>query len=449
MNATQILFEIFSIELIQPQITHIESKYVKLAGNRMENIVLSHVALWKDDAVCDDIYKQTSLKIQESCKQLDLIISTICQNSNSEYSMINTNFSSIYNKFCEFKESLSTVRTKLLKMYLIKLQNTYKWNQNRKKRGIHTTEELCDEHKEYSTDCTKCMSTEILVHWSSKCKLDLDKTNIIKYLAENVKEYVDDKKYCTTDVLTNNALIIYESIFNANKDLKAHSFPNLEEIIQKVIKSMPTNKSYKEQREEMSGAERTPFNEALMFYNFIFKGLFIQTSLKSKRIKSMPHLELSNFKIDVHQKNHIFNVNVYGQLQINQNEIQSQFVQLATQAIKESLDKTKAKYFETQVLQRSQQFIKTSESKIQMSSVKRIRAIWYQGINEYHKIKPNQSIQQDHVLALILYTHLTDFCTAFRTTYRKTWFFEPMKDQKQRHSAFANFGRLLYESFVF
>eukprot|EP01084_Bolivina_argentea_P079618 144388_1 len=76
-------------------------------------------------------------------------------------------------------------------------------------------------------------------------------------------------------------------------------------------------------------------------------------------------------------------------------------------------------------------------------------AVWYQGINENHQIYPNQAMQTDHVLALILYAQCTELCTAFRETYRKLDENEPKDELISRHEEFANMGRLIYESFVF
>eukprot|EP01084_Bolivina_argentea_P025428 47280_1 len=78
-----------------------------------------------------------------------------------------------------------------------------------------------------------------------------------------------------------------------------------------------------------------------------------------------------------------------------------------------------------------------------------MKAIWYQGINDAHNVQPNQPIQIDHVLALIVYAQFTDLCTKFRETYRKISMNESVIDQIKRHSTFANFGKLLYEAFAF
>eukprot|EP01083_Nonionella_stella_P244294 850414_1 len=84
-----------------------------------------------------------------------------------------------------------------------------------------------------------------------------------------------------------------------------------------------------------------------------------------------------------------------------------------------------------------------------MPSVKRMRAIWYHGINENHGIFPDDPFKLEHIIAMICYTHETELCTAFRGTYRRNNKEEHMTSQKERHSNFAWFGKLLYESFVF
>eukprot|EP01084_Bolivina_argentea_P021026 39052_1 len=142
----------------------------------------------------------------------------------------------------------------------------------------------------------------------------------------------------------------------------------------------------------------------------------------------------------------MFTVNLCEELQID--ELKAEFVTFAIETIKEQLSLSK-QIIKSQASIRAISCIKQAESKIQMPSVKTMKAAWYEGMNKDHYIKANQPIQIDHISALVVYTQYSDVCTAFRQTYRKTSNNEAIYSQIKRHSMFANFGRLLYESFVF
>eukprot|EP01084_Bolivina_argentea_P118001 209463_1 len=107
------------------------------------------------------------------------------------------------------------------------------------------------------------------------------------------------------------------------------------------------------------------------------------------------------------------------------------------------------KYVKEQNKNRVEEIFKKAELKLQMNSVKKLAAIWYHGINEYHEIALNDPLKLDHIVSLISYTDETDLCTSFRTTYRKIKANESITSQKERHSKFGNMGKLLYQSFVF
>eukprot|EP01084_Bolivina_argentea_P038386 70964_1 len=131
------------------------------------------------------------------------------------------------------------------------------------------------------------------------------------------------------------------------------------------------------------------------------------------------------------------------------NAFKVQFIQFAVNAIRKKLVKNKQIFINSRPSIQANPYIKSAESKMAMHSVKKMKACWYQGINEDHQIEPNQRIQMDHVLALVVYSQISALCTAFRKTYRKEKRTEKIEGQKERHSFFANFGKLLYESFVF
>eukprot|EP01084_Bolivina_argentea_P179935 310887_1 len=129
-------------------------------------------------------------------------------------------------------------------------------------------------------------------------------------------------------------------------------------------------------------------------------------------------------------------------------EMNTQFREMLLQILKKKCYAKKTSYVESWARERSKPYIEKAQTKIQTQSIKQMKASWYRGINEHHQIKSSQPIRLDHVLALISYTDYTELCTAFRATYRKISNNESVKDQIARHAEFANFGRLLYESFV-
>eukprot|EP01084_Bolivina_argentea_P061960 113268_1 len=86
---------------------------------------------------------------------------------------------------------------------------------------------------------------------------------------------------------------------------------------------------------------------------------------------------------------------------------------------------------------------------MKMESIKAMKATWYQGINNHHGIPQNSPISEQHVFSLIVYSHFSSFCTAFRETYRKTHDEETNDKQRRRHSEYVWFGRNIYESFIF
>ena len=69
--------------------------------------------------------------------------------------------------------------------------------------------------------------------------------------------------------------------------------------------------------------------------------------------------------------------------------------------------------------------------------------------NEEYNIIRNDQIGIGHVLALIIYTDVTDFCTAFRATYRKLGDEEQQEDITSRHQQLYNYSRFLFEAVEF
>eukprot|EP01084_Bolivina_argentea_P167640 290909_1 len=117
--------------------------------------------------------------------------------------------------------------------------------------------------------------------------------------------------------------------------------------------------------------------------------------------------------------------------------------------IPSTLKTREQKYIEKQNNVRCDLYIEKAKSKLEMKSMKRIKAIWYHGINEHHGINANDPIKMEHILSLICYADNSELCTAFRTTYRRITADKSIDDQKKRHSKYANLGKLIYEAFIF
>ena len=67
---------------------------------------------------------------------------------------------------------------------------------------------------------------------------------------------------------------------------------------------------------------------------------------------------------------------------------------------------------------------------------------------EHHIIR-NDPITIAHILALIIYTDLSSFCTAFRQTYRKLDGETSTKQVETRHKQLYHYSRFLFEAIEF
>eukprot|EP01083_Nonionella_stella_P025951 71452_1 len=103
----------------------------------------------------------------------------------------------------------------------------------------------------------------------------------------------------------------------------------------------------------------------------------------------------------------------------------------------------------TEVRNKFAVYVEKADATLKRSSVMALKAVWYHGMNVHHQISPDDVISKHHVMALICYADNSEFCTELRETYRARTATEDIKMRKMRHSYFAHFGRLLYESFVF
>eukprot|EP01083_Nonionella_stella_P025953 71457_1 len=117
--------------------------------------------------------------------------------------------------------------------------------------------------------------------------------------------------------------------------------------------------------------------------------------------------------------------------------------------IKKPTHINKKQYCQTQMRDKFDVYVKTAHETLKRRSIRALKATWYHGLNPYHKISPKDVISIHHVLALVCYADNSELCTTLRKTYRSNTATESIEIYKLRHSYFAQFGKLLYESFVF
>eukprot|EP01084_Bolivina_argentea_P107587 192359_1 len=143
------------------------------------------------------------------------------------------------------------------------------------------------------------------------------------------------------------------------------------------------------------------------------------------------------------------------ELEIKQIEqkIRFEFIQFTKKYLEDTiplkLQLKEKEYIRKQNNNRCEPFIEKAKAKLEMNSVKQLKAIWYHGMNKHHQINVNDPITMQHILSLICYADNTELCTAFRMTYRRVSTDKSIQDQKKRHSEFANLGKLMYEAFIF
>eukprot|EP01084_Bolivina_argentea_P199100 340752_1 len=502
-HLNEIIVDVFPVALLAPDIEIIKSKHRQFATQAMENKIESNGnSLWVDDNECKYYNTPSNLFTieQNSCKQLQLIIETLCENIYHDEES-GTNFESIlFINLLKLKfEEINELIMVDLSTYFVKLRDVWK-RQN--EYNADDTNRYCNSHKQYVKTCIECnheLNAKYILPWKQKItknKNISDISDILKYLSTNIQslidigwdgddhEDLDSEDTKILDDVINDALIIYQSIFNTNEKLKIYLVNNLiydddaTNIIKQKIKNLLKDVDYCQKLSDL--AETNNVNNILeeiqLFYQFIFTS-FIKELYKMKpelltdklshndalekiQIDSeewlnngiIPQFEVApsnKIYIDeiINTMNNMFNDKLYDKLPIN--HIKTQFIQFAQNTINDKLNLNKKTFLEKQTQLRSLPFIQTAELKMAVPSIRRMKATWYQGINEEHEIWPNQPITMDHVLALIIYSNFSELCTHFRETYRKISQNESIQDQIKRHSLFANLARLLYEAYVF
>eukprot|EP01084_Bolivina_argentea_P199101 340754_1 len=502
-HLNEIIVDVFPVALLAPDIEIIKSKHRQFATQAMENKIESNGnSLWVDDNECKYYNTPSNLFTieQNSCKQLQLIIETLCENIYHDEES-GTNFESIlFINLLKLKfEEINELIMVDLSTYFVKLRDVWK-RQN--EYNADDTNRYCNSHKQYVKTCIECnheLNAKYILPWKQKItknKNISDISDILKYLSTNIQslidigwdgddhEDLDSEDTKILDDVINDALIIYQSIFNTNEKLKIYLVNNLiydddaTNIIKQKIKNLLKDVDYCQKLSDL--AETNNVNNILeeiqLFYQFIFTS-FIKELYKMKpelltdklshndalekiQIDSeewlnngiIPQFEVApsnKIYIDeiINTMNNMFNDKLYDKLPIN--HIKTQFIQFAQNTIKDKLNLNKTKHSNTLLSVDTQMYAERAKEKMKMPSVKKLKALWYQCINENHQILPNQQISYEHVFALVLYTDCTQLCTAFRETYRKILDDFSDRDQIERHSLFANLARLLYEAYVF
>eukprot|EP01084_Bolivina_argentea_P314536 544807_1 len=298
----------------------------------------------------------------------------------------------------------------------------------------------------------------------------------------NTYPQINKKATTSFQNITNKILNVYEIIMcNANKNLKEYAVSKQKVFIERrVLNSRTINWIQQLLDDDAKSQEQELVTKAFHRILKISKSQLLSSLNITKQLKSFPLFSGSHRILETNYQQLNMNIETYYQ-QINPatlmqqqldtdydalgniftiifkeecKEIQAdalmfEFIDFAKKTIRTALQINMQQYIDDKPLEQSYPFIEKTKLKIQMKSVKRLKAIWYQGINNYHQVYPNNPMRMDHVLVLVVYAHNSDLCAAFRETYRKLNDKETTDERILRHCKFANFGRLLYEAFVF
>eukprot|EP01084_Bolivina_argentea_P317904 551223_1 len=134
---------------------------------------------------------------------------------------------------------------------------------------------------------------------------------------------------------------------------------------------------------------------------------------------------------------------------INVQQVKSLFIKQITHILQQAIEENRRIYVERSNSARLEPYLEKAKTKCFTKSVKRLKAVWYHGINADHKISVGDPMSLDHITALVCYSQCSELCTAFRETYRAANQQEKLIVQKRRHSKYGHMGKLLYQSFVF
>eukprot|EP01084_Bolivina_argentea_P199105 340764_1 len=428
------------------------------------------------------------MTIEDNVRQLVSMMGKLCHKLSQENVMKGTNFASIiFLKLLKLKKQKLDQNAKVITENIDKIAKVIKNNLAIFVKKLRTSaiDIHCDEHKEYTEKCDQCtdlMERQFPWRWNQ-----IEWRNVMKHLSNNISAYFQTVKSNTSEFLKpllQDICIVYQYVSNVEFlhqyfEVAATKFRDENKIIEENIEHILQNKDCKQQWQAILRNEKPNIE---VFYNFVFSTLIQQlhhseTELVPKKILSyqtlssmlkateqclrneiIPQLtpivtreKTVNLEQMINIMRELFTDDLYGDLydELKTKELKADYAKIVIKTLKQQLNKNKIKYIDVQAENRCRPFVIKAEEKIKVPSVKKLKASWYQGINKYHNINPNQRITEQHVLALILYSQFSDLCTVFRATYRKESKSELVAAQKKRHSQYAYFGRLLYETFVF
>eukprot|EP01084_Bolivina_argentea_P306194 529063_1 len=135
-------------------------------------------------------------------------------------------------------------------------------------------------------------------------------------------------------------------------------------------------------------------------------------------------------------------------LQTLHQQVKSLFVTQVVDQLQLELQQNQTSYIENENGKRFEFYAQKANTVCSTNSIKRLKAVWYHGMNQDHGISVGDVMNKDHVIALMCYAHCSELCTEFRETYRQKPK-ETLPEQKKRHSTYGNMGKLLYQSFIF
>eukprot|EP01084_Bolivina_argentea_P256187 431222_1 len=210
---------IFTLNLLESEQKMVESwnEPLQTAMSQMENEISLNIlnyanALWMDDIDYKADIPATILNTeQESIQQLTTIIRTLCSNLDEQDMIVGTNFASIFFlNLLKIKQERSVAIKQLihdeLEHFLEKLNSRTHYH--------------CDEHAQYTCECTECRKQLIANHSSSWSEFEMK--TIISVLCSNIKSFIHTPNSKYLDYLANDALILYRYIFSTNKTLKMY-----------------------------------------------------------------------------------------------------------------------------------------------------------------------------------------------------------------------------------
>eukprot|EP01084_Bolivina_argentea_P243763 408564_1 len=321
-----------------------------------------------------------------------------------------------------------------------------------KKQNQEAGELLASNKPQSIEDCTLDQIVEIVRHEieTDYFELNEEKQHILQYII-NMKQYINNGKelFAMKQRHFVNGIAEYVIQLKENKmrtlletlrvqvlecDVSIFAMIKVDEIVEMylIMKNIMKDDQFRQlwsklRKDNSTDLDAITYFYALVFANSIKQSYQINTAMLTGfnslatvldeflETGIIPALQATNSHTQnsmVHLIQNMFSVEFNAAIQVT--EIKMLFVEFAIKIIKQKLYSNNAKYIQSSQNTRAAPFIAIAESKIDMPSVKQFKASWYQGKNQLHKIYPNQKIEKPHVFALVLYTHCTDLCTAFR-----------------------------------